>query len=97
MGTVYNPPVPSHPREMSLKITLYCVNLELGGDQALEARTRVDASLARRFRLGARKRFSRVEASLAADNLLDRALYDQMPPASGGTPAACAGAAVVTA
>ena len=57
--------------------TQFCVNPELGGDQELEPWTRLDAQLGRTFDIGERGRLSRLDAGIAADNLLDAALYDQ--------------------
>jgi iron complex outermembrane receptor protein len=62
----------------------FCVNPELGGDQELAPWTRIDAQLARAFPLRSRGRLARLEASLAVDNLLDAALYDQCGLPQGG-------------
>ncbi len=57
--------------------TQYCVNPDAGGDQQLDAWTRLDARLARGFQVRSSGALSRSEISLALDNVTDAALYDQ--------------------
>jgi iron complex outermembrane receptor protein len=64
--------------------TQYCVNPDLGGDQELEPWTRVDAQLARGFRVRTSGPLARAEASVAVDNVFDEVLFDQCGLPQGG-------------
>ncbi|MGH7445621.1 MAG: TonB-dependent receptor, partial [Longimicrobiales bacterium] len=57
--------------------TQYCVNPDLGADQALDPWTRLDARLVRGFRMRNNGLLQRAEASVAIDNVLDDVLFDQ--------------------
>jgi len=55
----------------------YCVNPDVGGNEELDAWTRVDAQLSRGFDLRRAGLLSRGQVTLALDNATDSALYDQ--------------------
>ena len=55
----------------------YCIHAETGGDRELPAGTRLDADVAREWRIGAPAGwFSRLEARVAVDNLVDATTWD---------------------